>query len=781
MHKSYCPSQRLRASVPLCAKRLNLCFRSLLFGLAVVAAPIAAHAGNPLFVDPATGLPIHYNGTVRVFTDLGNLGMLTNQQADAKVGFSWKQWTDVPSSSFEAQVAGDFASIGLPDITAANAGDVIGTNNGGGIHVIYDTDGTVLSDFFGAPPSVLGIASPEIGVDGTPEITESWVILNGAAIDPADTDGSAFAGVMTHEFGHSINLGHSQVNGANIFFSDPAGPAGCESFPYGGAPEKDDVETMYPFLDVAPATGTGIATSTVDITDDIVSLSNIYPAAGWPQSAGSISGTITFTDGTSQIAGINVVARNVANPFRDALSAMSGDVTRAFPGTEGQYRLNGLTPGAEYVVYVDGIYAGGFSTPPAIFFPGAEEFFSGAVESGNATTDGACVAEPISAAAGVTTTANIAFNTVPGAPVLRIIGSNISTFGMTADGKTIVGFGTDLASPAFRYTEADGVVSLGGVGSTAAIAANGSAIVSNTLQDDGFQVASLWLGGTEWQQLPGLDGDCDGALPVTKSVAFGVSNSGRKVVGLGFLGEHCDRARAFQWDAATGVTSMLETPDEAIQSRANGITGDGSVVWGFTVGETGFRDGAIWQNGRLRVFGNGVDIVGEAYGASPNGKIVVGGVAGNEGQAWRWTERTGVETIGTLPGFFYSSAFATNAKGTVITGQSVGFEYVGFIWTRGMGMVRIDDFLRSQGVTIDPTAVLYSPNTMSADGRRIGGVGGSFNGTFSWFIDLDKLKVCHVPRNHPENARTIEVAFPTGFDRHLAHGDTLGDCPVVRP
>lgn len=757
-------------------------FRALLFGLVVVASPLAANAGNPLFIDPATGLPIRYIGPARVYTDLGNLGMLTNQQTDEKVAFAWKQWTDVPSSSFEAQIVGDFASIGLPDITASNAGSVIGTFNGGGIHVIYDTDGTVLSDFFGAPPSVLGIASPESGVEGTPEIVESWVILNGAAIDPNDTDGSSFAGVMTHEFGHSINLGHSQLNGAAVFFSDAAGPSGCESLPYSGAPTKDDVETMYPFLDVAPGTGTGVATSTVDITDDIVSLSNIYPAAGWPASAGTISGTITFTDGTSQISGINVVARNVANPFRDALSAMSGDVTRAFPGTEGQYQLNGLTPGAQYVVYVDGIYAGGFSTTPAVYFPGAEEFFSGASESGNATTDPGCNAEAITAAAGATTIANIAFNTTPGAPVLKIIGANIVTFGMTKDGSQMVGFGAELAAPAFRYTEAEGFVNLGGVGSTAAIAANGSAIVSNTLQDDGFQVASLWLGGTSWQQLPGLDGACSGSLPMTKSVAFGVSNGGRKVVGLGYIGEDCDRARAFQWDAATGVTSMLETPEEKRQARANGITGDGSVVWGFTVGETGFRDGAIWQNGRLKVFGNDVDIVGEAFGASPNGKVIVGGVAGNEGNAWRWTERTGVELIGNLEGFFYSNAFATNQKGTVITGQSQSFfESAGWLWTREMGMMRIDDFLRTQGVTVDPTAVLYSPNSMSADGRRLAGVGGSFQGTFSWFIDLDTVKVCHIPRNNPANARTIAVSFPTGLDTHLAAGDTLGDCPSVRP
>ena len=160
----------------------------------------------------------------------------------------------------------------------------------------------------------------------------------------------------------------------------------------------------------------------------------------------------------------------------------------------------------------------------------------------------------------------------------------------------------------------------------------------------------------------------------------------------------------------------------------------------------------------------------------------MGGVLGNEGNAWRWTERTGVQSIDDLEGFFFSSAFATNAKGSVITGQSQGFfDLASWIWTREMGMVRLDEFLRGQGVTLDPTAVLYAPNNMSADGRRIAGVGASFNGTFSWFIDLDTVKVCHVPRNRPENARTLSVSFPTGLDTHLGHGDTLGDRPAVRP
>jgi uncharacterized membrane protein len=253
-----------------------------------------------------------------------------------------------------------------------------------------------------------------------------------------------------------------------------------------------------------------------------------------------------------------------------------------------------------------------------------------------------------------------------------------------------------------------------------------------------------------------------------------VSNGGRSVVGLGFQGEHCGEPRAFRWDAATNLTTALEGTEDTRVSRANGISGDGRVVWGFKEGPTGFREAAIWIDGRINVLSVGENLVGEAYNASPNGRFVVGGVAGLSGEAWRWSARRGLETIGGLPDTFFSSAFAVSANGNVVTGRSEGFDGLApFIWTPRLGLMSLRDFLVSQGTYLDPNAVLYSPNSMSADGRRIAGVGGSINGTFGWVLDIARVKVCHSPGGA---RRTREVAFPHGLEEHLAHGDALGAC-----
>jgi FlgD Ig-like domain len=389
----------------------------------LLAAASPALAGGPLLIyDPATGAPYAYPpGTVTVYTDLGSNGFLTNAESDTLVAHTVQTWSAVPTSYFSAAIAGEILVDGVPtDITAANVDSIISTDgheadNGGGIYVIYDTDGTIFSDFFGAPPGAAGVASPEFSQDGTPNLTESWVAINGSVINPGDTSpypGATMEGVYVHEFGHAINLAHTQTNGSIVFFGDNDGPSGCPSM--GGIPDLSQIETMYPFIDNTPGS-TGLYAATVDQIDDVAALSDIYPAAGWPASTGTITGTIFMPDGSTQVSGVNVIARNLADPLGDCNSAISGDHTQGVLGADGRFTLHGLTPGAQYAVYVDKLVDGaGFSTTPtSVFF--LEEYWNGAGESGDGSADTSCVYVPITAAAGSSATADILLNVAQGA------------------------------------------------------------------------------------------------------------------------------------------------------------------------------------------------------------------------------------------------------------------------------------------------------------------------------------------------------------------------------
>ena len=84
---------------------------------------------------------------------------------------------------------------------------------------------------------------------------------------------------------------------------------------------------------------------------------------------GSITGNIVAPNNTTPLTGVNVIARNIANPYDDAVTAISSDFAVNYASGSpfvGVYTLRGLTPNASYAVYVDQILVGGFSTPPRI-------------------------------------------------------------------------------------------------------------------------------------------------------------------------------------------------------------------------------------------------------------------------------------------------------------------------------------------------------------------------------------------------------------------------------
>ena len=354
---------------------------------ALAAGPLDLCAPNTPFLWPNGGRNIPFN------PDRGGLGILNHSEAVAAVEAAFKAWQQVPTATVTYTNAGR-----LPlNVDETNFFDYFFTGVADGLSpIVFDDDGAIFEFLFGPDSGVLGFAGPDVYVPEACQITEGAAFLNG----PVFESRKGLLDLMVHEFGHYSNLAHAVVNG-QIFIGDTTGPTpdndtfGLPPFPDG----VEVIETMYPFLFL----GVDQLTRTPD-PDDRASISNLYPTADYLATTGTIRGRILARG--NELSGVNVIARNVADPFGDAVSAISGDYTQGAPPT-GVYTLNGLTPGATYAVYTDVILAGGFSTPPRIVVPGPEEFHN----TVDTETDDPLVFDGVTVAGGAPRTSiDITFN-----------------------------------------------------------------------------------------------------------------------------------------------------------------------------------------------------------------------------------------------------------------------------------------------------------------------------------------------------------------------------------
>lgn len=309
--------------------------------------------------------------------DQGDLSTPTidNPTGVALVQAAFDNWT--AGGPFNIPTSATYANAGqLPvDVDISNFGPWLESPAPDGYSaIVFDATGEIFDSLFGAGSGILGFAGPEWGDVLTCTITEGYSFLNGPAFD----DLIYAEDVMTHEFGHYTNLGHVELNGQLLDTSegnDDSGPTPDNTtFPLPPS-LAGSIETMYPFY-FGPLAGT-----LSPHADDIASIATLYPAATFSADTGSITGTIFAADGVTRLSGVNVIARNLADPFDDAVSTFSGAYTdgigQADPNV-GVYTLNNLTPGAEYLVFVDVVTAaaGRFSNPILSPLPGPEEFWN---------------------------------------------------------------------------------------------------------------------------------------------------------------------------------------------------------------------------------------------------------------------------------------------------------------------------------------------------------------------------------------------------------------------
>lgn len=365
----------------------------------------ALYAGQPTYVSN-TGVAFKWDlsqGPVPFNPDGGALGTLDNAAAIAFVEGSFQRWADVPGSAITFANMGQITDAdGNPtDINETNYDAILsGDSENGQNEIVFDELGQIFEDIFGANSRILGFASVNFVTTEEPFlITEALAFLNGGWIDGdssnAEISIDEFEAVFVHEFGHYINLAHSQVNGKAF-----RAQADVHGF---GVPPATSIETMYPILlDVSSAS---------PHADDIATLTFLYPAVissktnGAAGGSGVISGKIFLSDGTTPATGVNVVARNrsggAATFFDDAVSQVSGSFYEVQPGSpagvtpdpqlDGAYTLNNLTPGAEYSVEINELLPFGqgsdFPTTELTPLPAPEEFYNGAAESADSTAD----------------------------------------------------------------------------------------------------------------------------------------------------------------------------------------------------------------------------------------------------------------------------------------------------------------------------------------------------------------------------------------------------------
>jgi uncharacterized membrane protein len=698
------------------------------------------------------------------------------------VAFAAAQWSSVPTSNFRNTVAGNFSDLvglGLGDIDASTIGSIIGAWDGGGIDVVYDADGTIMTDFFGLPPTgVLGITNIDyVGVD-TPEILEAWMVLSGPGIHAADPEGIGFQGVVTHEMGHALNLAHSQTNGAvwnpNVF--DSPQPEGC-SAPWTGGASSGQVETMYAISTPNPG-DSGEYMGTVDLIDDMTAISDIYPAPGYPENRGTIKGQILDSNG-SPVMGVDVIARNVAFPFDDCTSYISGQITKGDAGPDGSFVLNGLTPGVRYAIYVDNLLVGAYAVPRPVVLPGPEEYWNGAMESGDSAQDNRCAWTTVIAQPGAPATANITFNKYAGAPTFITAPALCTPNDITPDGSIVVG---GLGGPVFRWDLNSGIFEdIGGLGA-GSISDDGTKIVSRIQDTDGIIKAAIYENGV-WSALPPIPGTtpCNQDGTTTASFGLGISGDGSTVVGQSY-GDNCFRGgiRAFKWTAAGGSVALPKFSSFNNMSRAVGVNYDGSVIVGLDESTTGQWRGAFWKNGVVKLITRLGANVNSALGVSRDGQYVVGQSSiASSNQAWRYSVATNtVSLLGSLPSYDSASTIAISDDHNVITGYSTSSITGGTsptIWTNGLHWSNFNTFLLAQGVNLTDIYP-YVGTAMSADGRVITGVLASQFGDVGFVVKTPTSIVCHAPTGSPTQLQTTIVGFPLGLDDALAAGDTLGPC-----
>ncbi len=375
-------------------------------------------------------------------------------------------------------------------------------------------------------------------------------------------------------------------------------------------------------------------------------------------------------------------------------------------------------------------------------------------------------------------------------------------WGVSADGSTVVGssiisgnvlFGGTYA--AFRWHASTGMVdiySLGGIGTICrsyGVNADGKTVVG--MADYGVLsptqiVAFLWrdeIGTIEIGDLPG------GPSGSARAAARGVSLNSALIAGQG---ESDFGAEPFRYTVSSATFLGLgDLPGGEFGGSAFGISGDGLTIVGSSItgeGTQAFR----WTKAEGMVgishlgVPAGITPFSEAYAANADGTVIVGlsrsPASSNSGwEAFRWTS-AGMVGLSDLPGgAVLSAAYGVSADGSIVVGSAgvagsctpFGCQTAprAFIWDAVNNMRELGPVLTGLGLNLTGWT-LTEARGVSANGRVIVGTGTNPQGnTEAWRADLGVL--CYPDCN---GSASLTIADFGCFQSKFAAGEPYADC-----
>jgi uncharacterized membrane protein len=338
---------------------------------------------------------------------------------------------------------------------------------------------------------------------------------------------------------------------------------------------------------------------------------------------------------------------------------------------------------------------------------------------------------------------------------------------VTPDGELVVGSGSGGAYY-WRWRTDPAPTYVGG--STATGVSNDGTVITGNMKDPATnkQVAGRWTQATGWVPLGALNGSC-GSI----SSAYGIDGSGNKLVGLG-------------WNSCSGQGYLYTeggtpNPMQGLEmlwngnNRTSAISDDGTVAAGFAQGNFN-RTPAWWKTDTLLGTVPDPDDVGEYYGVSADGSVLLGGRNGDGFyETWDAAQSTYVPTVigGLNPGWGTAPNGISDSGGTIIGFDFQGLGTEAWVWNSISGIVGLQARLTSLGVANVP--YMGFCQAISKDGKVV--VGGTSFGD-AWIAEIPPGPIA-TPygcgfNNPPESLTHTAGASSIGSQIQLGVDDPTG-------